>query len=83
MLKDEEIKENLTRLILDNAFGKVEFEYSQDLFIDLDFDSLAYSALIVDVETFFGIGITTEDIEIGLRKPSDILKLVIEKLSSE
>lgn len=81
-MKVEFIKDNLTRLIKNNAFDDIKFNYSQDLFVDLDFDSLAFSALIVDVEVFFEISITTEDIENGLRTPSDILKLITVKLST-
>lgn len=81
-MKDEFIKDNLTRLIKNNAFDDIEFDFSQDLFVDLDFDSLAFSALIVDVEVFFEISISTQDIENGLRTPSDILELITVKRST-
>lgn len=82
MLEVEYIKENLTRLIKENAFTDCEFNYEQDFYCQLDFDSLAFSALIVDVEAFFEISITTQDIENGLTKPSDLLELIIAKLSA-
>lgn len=78
--KTKQIKENILRMINENSFCETQIKEDQDLFIDFDFDSLAYSSLIIDVEEFFSIEILKNDIEKGLRTPSDFISIVKEKL---
>lgn len=77
----EYIKDNVMRLIKENSFKELAFEGDKNIFIDFDFDSLAYSAFIVDVEDFFGVSITKEEIENGLTTPNQMVQLLMNKLA--
>lgn len=77
----EDIENDLFILIQNNMYEHNEIELTKDIFIDLDFDSLAFSSLIVDIEKHFKIEINQDDILKNPRTPMDLIELISSKLN--
>ena len=78
-MSDDEIKSKLTKIILDNSFYEGEIKDDYDLFSDLDFESLSFSALIIELEEAFNISISKDDVENGMNTPNKIYELIQRK----
>ena len=78
ILSHDEIKNRLCVLIKFNALNDVNFTEDKDFFTQLYFDSLTFSALIVDIENEFSISITEQDIATGFCKTPALLAELIK-----
>ena len=78
-MNNDKIKSKLTDIILANTFYEGNVKENHNLFNDLDYDSISFSALIVEIEDTFGISITKEDVQNGMDTPKKIFDLILRK----
>ena len=77
-----ERKQKLYELIYANSFFKGELTDDMDFFEDLDFESLSFFSLIMDIEHHFPVYISEQDIDNGINTPKKMYDLISEKIDN-
>ncbi|MGL4951263.1 MAG: acyl carrier protein [Mycoplasma sp.] len=75
-LQDEVLLEKISKLVIENGNDLVFVDCKDDFFIDLNFDSISYINLICDIESYFDVSISVNEIEDGLRNVDDVFHLL-------
>ncbi|MGL5337038.1 MAG: acyl carrier protein [Enterovibrio sp.] len=76
------IRERIEHLILENTFYVGTIDGDQDLFLEIGFDSLSFSALIIEIEREFNISITENDIKLGANTLNLLNAIVMRKMDN-
>lgn len=76
------VRERIEHLILENTFYVGTIDGEQDLFLELGFDSLSFSALIIEIEREFAISINEHDIKSGANTLNLLNAIVMRKMES-
>ncbi len=74
---DQQIKAKVFEIVKDNAFVSEALTGDENLFKDLQFDSLAYAALVVELEEELGFILSKEDIEKNLDTPNKLVDFIL------
>ncbi len=83
MNTDDEIYAKIIKYIKKNLIYKIDIKPTDRFFYELEYDSLSYVTLVMDLESEFDITIDIDEITVGLDTPLDVLEFIKGKLTGE
>lgn len=83
MKTNDELYEIVLKYIKKNLIYKIDVKPTDRFFHELEYDSLSYVTLVMDLESEFDITIDIDEIVTGLDTPLDVVEFIKGKLSRE